>query len=71
MREDDYDFVSIMALLRTNTSWEKLLIPAFIYFFKILYPFALANNPRSRIAAAGRIDPYTHEVLREVGGLSA
>ena len=69
MREDDYDFVSIMALLRTNTYWEKLLIPAFIYFFKILYPFALANNPRSRIAAAaGGLILTRTKCLREVGG---
>tara|TARA_Y100000589_G_C27175929_1_gene638766 strand:+ start:1357 stop:2487 length:1131 start_codon:yes stop_codon:yes gene_type:complete len=69
MREDDYDFVSIMALLRTNTSWEKLLIPAFIYFFKILYPFALANNPRSRVAAAaGGLILTRTQCLREVGG---
>ena len=69
MRQDDYDFISIMALLRTSTSWEKLLIPAFIYFFKILYPFALANNPRSRIAAAaGGLILTRTRCLKEVGG---
>ena len=69
IREDDYDFVSIMALLRTNTFWEKLLIPAFIYFFKILYPFALANNPSSRIAAAaGGLILTRAKCLEEVGG---
>ena len=69
MREDDYDFVSIMALLKTSTSWEKLLIPAFIYFFKILYPFALANNPRSHIAAAaGGLILTRTKCLKEVGG---
>ena len=69
MREGGYDFISIMALLRANTLWEKLLIPAFIYFFKLLYPFALANNPNSRVAAAaGGLILTRTKCLREVGG---
>ena len=35
--------VSVMATLETRTFWEKLLLPAFVYFFKLLYPFHLSN----------------------------
>ena len=44
--------VSLMAAPVMVNVWERLLMPAFIYFFKLLYPFRLANAPRSRIAAA-------------------
>jgi hopene-associated glycosyltransferase HpnB len=48
----DYALVSQMALLRTGNSAEKLLIPAFVYFFAQLYPFPRVSRPRSRTAAA-------------------
>jgi hopene-associated glycosyltransferase HpnB len=44
--------VSLMVLLRCDSFWEKFLIPAFVFFFEKLYPFALVNNPNSPIAAA-------------------
>jgi hopene-associated glycosyltransferase HpnB len=44
--------VSQMALLRTDTSWERLLIPAFVYFFAQLYPFRWVNRRGGRTAAA-------------------
>jgi hopene-associated glycosyltransferase HpnB len=49
---DDRDLVSQMALLRTATGWERVVVPAFVYFFAQLYPFARVNSPRSRTAAA-------------------
>ncbi len=52
LERERLDFVSIMAKLRTQSLWEKLLLPAFVYFFKLLYPFALANAKASRVAAA-------------------
>ena len=52
MNRGAYDLVSVMANLPMRNGWEKLLLPAFIYFFKLLYPFSLANDPRSRVAAA-------------------
>lgn len=62
------DFVSIMARLRTCGLWEKLLLPAFVYFFKLLYPFALANSSSSRLsAAAGGCILARVEVLRDCG----
>jgi hopene-associated glycosyltransferase HpnB len=47
-----FTLVSQMALLRTGSPWERLLIPAFVYFFAQLYPFARVGRPRSRTAAA-------------------
>lgn len=49
---DRLELVSLMARLRMVSEWEKLLMPAFIYFFKLLYPFALANRPDVHTAAA-------------------
>ena len=44
--------VSVMAKLNSETFWERLLAPSFVFFFKLLYPFALANDPSRRTAAA-------------------
>ena len=49
---DDRDLVSQMALLRTATRWERVIVPAFVYFFAQLYPFRWVNAPGSRTAAA-------------------
>jgi len=49
---DDRDLVSQMALLRTVTGWERVVVPAFVYFFAQLYPFRRVNAPGSRTAAA-------------------
>jgi len=49
---DDRDLVSQMALLRTATGWERVVVPAFVYFFAQLYPFRRVNKPSSRTAAA-------------------
>jgi hopene-associated glycosyltransferase HpnB len=49
---DDRDMVSQMALLRTATGWERVVVPAFVYFFAQLYPFRRVNKPGSRTAAA-------------------
>jgi hopene-associated glycosyltransferase HpnB len=47
-----HDLVSQMARLRTVTFWERLIVPAFVYFFSQLYPFRRVNRPGSRTAAA-------------------
>ena len=49
---ESYDLVSQMARLRVETRWERLIVPAFVYFFAQLYPFRRINHPRSRTAAA-------------------
>jgi hopene-associated glycosyltransferase HpnB len=66
---EDFDLVSVMAALRMATFWEKLLAPAFIYFFKLIYPFALANRAGNRVAAAaGGCMLVRTETLRRIGG---
>jgi len=64
--------VSIMAELNCASFWERLLAPAFVLFFKLIYPFALANDPTKRTAAAagGCMLVRTAE-LRAIGGFAA
>ena len=51
-RQENLSLVSLMAELPVRHFPERLLVPAFIFFFKLLYPFKLSNEPRSRMAAA-------------------
>lgn len=51
-RSRDLDLVSQMARLRVETVWERLIVPAFVYFFAQLYPFRWVNRPGARTAAA-------------------
>jgi len=51
-QRDGFALVSLMAVLEMESAWEKLLIPAFVYFFKLLYPFRLSNSRSGLIAAA-------------------
>ena len=68
---DDRDLVSQMALLRTATGWERVVVPAFVYFFAQLYPFGQVNAPGSRTAAAaGGCMLVRREVLDKAGGLA-
>jgi hopene-associated glycosyltransferase HpnB len=65
---EQLDLVSVMAWLRMETFWEKLLAPAFIYFFKLLYPFALGNKPDSKLGvAAGGCILIRANALRKAG----
>src|SRR5580693_5232077 len=68
---DDRDLVSQMALLRTATGWERVVVPAFVYFFAQLYPFGRVNSPLSRTAAAaGGCMLVRREALERSGGLA-
>lgn len=68
---ENRDMVSIMATLYMGSFWERLLLPPFIYFFKLIYPFALANSERSRLAAAaGGCILIRTERLRGIGGFA-
>lgn len=51
-RSDGLDLVSQMARLRVATFWERMVVPAFVYFFAQLYPFRWINRPGGRTAAA-------------------
>ena len=65
------DLVSLMARLGTDTAWERLVVPAFVYFFAQLYPFRLVSRPTSRVAAAaGGCMLVRREALVEAGGLA-
>jgi hopene-associated glycosyltransferase HpnB len=72
LKAENLDLVSLMAELRMQTLWEKVLSPAFIFFFKLLYPFAVGNDPRSRlgVAAGGCVLIRTGK-LEAIGGFSA
>lgn len=62
--------VSLMVQLRCQSFWEKLLIPAFIFFFQKLYPFPWVNNPqRKTAAAAGGCILLENQALQSVGGI--
>ena len=64
--------VSVMAALRMEGSWEKLLLPAFVFFFRLLYPFHLANGPgRLVAAAAGGCVLVETAALARIGGFGA
>ena len=70
--DDQRDLVSLMARLRTATGWERLIVPAFVYFFSQLYPFRLIARRRSRTAgAAGGCVLVRAEALRSAGGIDA
>ncbi|MGW7070217.1 glycosyltransferase [Streptomyces sp. NPDC054855] len=47
-----FDLVSQMARLRVASMWERLVVPAFVYFFAQLYPFRWIAQKGSRTAAA-------------------
>ncbi|MER5461736.1 glycosyltransferase [Streptomyces sp. NPDC002668] len=51
-RTNGLDLVSQMARLRVIGGWERLVVPAFVYFFSQLYPFRWVNRPTARTAAA-------------------
>ncbi|WP_326584944.1 glycosyltransferase [Streptomyces sp. NBC_00481] len=51
-RTGGFDLVSQMARLRAESVWEKLVVPAFVYFFAQLYPFRRIGVRGSRTAAA-------------------
>ncbi|MGA4847358.1 glycosyltransferase [Streptomyces sp. G5(2025)] len=47
-----FDLVSQMARLRVRSVWERLVVPAFVYFFAQLYPFRRIGRKGARTAAA-------------------
>jgi hopene-associated glycosyltransferase HpnB len=68
---DDRALVSQMALLRAQTRWERVIVPAFVYFFAQLYPFRKVNDPKSgTAAAAGGCMLVRRSALEEAGGLA-
>ena len=71
-KNDRRQFVSIMANLDMASWWDRLLMPAFIFFFKLLYPFRLANSANRRFhAAAGGCILLETALIDEIGGFGA
>ncbi len=69
--ESGYDLVSVMVHLRAESPAEKLLIPAFVYFFFKLYPPAwVASNGRTA-AAAGGCMLIRRDMLERIGGIES
>jgi hopene-associated glycosyltransferase HpnB len=65
------DQVSVMARLRAVSRWERLLVPAFVYFFAMLYPFRwVTGRSVRRAAAAGGCLLVRRERLLAAGGLA-
>jgi hopene-associated glycosyltransferase HpnB len=67
---DKRGLVSQMALLRAESRWERVVVPAFVYFFAQLYPFRQVNRPSARTAAAaGGCMLVRRDALTTAGGL--
>jgi hopene-associated glycosyltransferase HpnB len=71
-QDDKFDVTSLMVLLRARTFPEKILIPAFLYFFLQLYPPKWIADSAARTAgAAGGCLLIRREALQRIGGLAA
>jgi hopene-associated glycosyltransferase HpnB len=67
-----YALTSLMVKLRCRSLAERCFVPAFIYFFQMLYPFAWVNRPRHPLgAAAGGCMLVRPTALRAIGGLGS
>jgi hopene-associated glycosyltransferase HpnB len=68
----DVALVSRMAKLRCESLAERALIPAFIFFFQMLFPFAWVNRPdRGTAAAAGGCILVRRQILSAAGGIES
>ena len=67
-----YDLVSLMVRLHCASGWERLLIPAFVWFFFMLYPPRwVADLHRSTAAAAGGCMLIRRDALERIGGIES
>jgi len=62
---------SLMAQLHCRTRAERFLIPAFVFFFQMVYPFPRVNRPGRTAAAAGGCMLARRDALRDAGGIAA
>lgn len=63
--------VSVMAKLRCESRLERAVMPAFVFFFDMLFPFAWVNRPRCRTAAAaGGCMLVRRSALDAAGGIA-
>ncbi|MBA3837369.1 MAG: glycosyltransferase [Sphingomonas sp.] len=68
---EDRVLVSLMARLRCESLAERALIPAFVWFFAMLYPFAAVNRATGVGAAAGGCMLARVDALMAAGGIAA
>jgi hopene-associated glycosyltransferase HpnB len=68
--QESLDLASLMVLLRTKTIPERFLMPAFLFFFLMLYPPRWIANPNKRTeGAAGGCLLLRRSALERIGGL--
>ncbi len=66
------ELVSEMVHLSCQSFPERALVPAFVYFFQMLYPFHRVNDPGSRVAAAaGGTVLIRRDALDRIGGIES
>ena len=67
-----FSLVSLMVKLHCETWCERALIPAFVFFFQMLFPFAWVNRPdNSTAAAAGGCMLVQRQALEAAGGIAS
>jgi hopene-associated glycosyltransferase HpnB len=72
LEENHLHLVSLMAQMHMVSFWERLLMPAFVYFFKMLYPFRLSNSDFRGVAtAAGGCILLETRLIEQIGGFKA
>ncbi|HEY7167944.1 MAG TPA: glycosyltransferase [Candidatus Binatia bacterium] len=72
MHQKSTALISLTAEPEMSSIWEKLLMPAFVFFFKTLYPFHRVNSADTKYAAAaGGCILLETQVLDRIGGFAA
>jgi hopene-associated glycosyltransferase HpnB len=72
LRRTGCDMVSEMVALRCRSLAEQALVPAFVFFFQLLYPFYWVNDTqRPTAAAAGGTILLRRHALARIGGIEA
>ncbi|WP_428483585.1 glycosyltransferase [Rhodopila sp.] len=68
----ELDMVSEMVRLACDSPAERALVPAFVFFFQLLYPFAWVNNgSRATAAAAGGTILVRQRAMQRIGGIDS
>ena len=72
LQRSKLDLVSEMVRLNCDSLAERALVPAFVYFFQMLYPFDRVNDARcGTAAAAGGTVLIRTEALQRIGGIES